>query len=490
MIDPACKSASYDLSAGANFEGRLQRCLVAGVATLICIGGLIGNSLTVMSVILSKEMKSFTHAFVANLAVADLLSSILMGFYVQNLLWNDDDQLPLPCPLCKAIGVLSFITFSSTVVNIAFIAFNRYYRITRPLNKYVNLFNKNRITFMLATPWVYSILVPALGETLGTTTFGYNVKYKICLVHFEDSHVGMLTFVRLFLIDGLCILVMLYCYAMIFCHTRRQNKQLLKLFPPNTVRLKSEDGGNTVPVVTTSEKDERFETKNISVVEEKEKHRKCVDGVIKEYATVTMEITETYRIQKKLETTISVENEDRNRMSLTMSEDKTIKSVKDAQFVTSADVTENGVERLQEEQPTYYTNDDDSDAFQTEDNKTHFSSEDEEEEKEENEEIGHSRSKKYKKRTTNRGRKFIRTTVNKRQSALTMNLLLVGVTFLVCTIPYLVCVGIEMFQEFLPYITLLYVSKACVNPLIYAFKDPRFRKAFCHIIRLQFSKVK
>lgn len=472
------------------FEDRWQRCIVAGVAATICIGGILGNSMTILSVILSKKLKSFTYAFVANLAVADLLSSILIAFYVENLLWTDETRLPLPCTLCKAIGVLTFVAFSCAVVNIALISFNRYYRITKPLDKYIRLFNKNRFVLMMAIPWFYSLLTPVLGESLGFTTFGYNHKYRICLIHFMDQHVGSLTFVRIFLIDIIGIFVMIFCYLSIFCHMRRQNARLLKLFPTNSISAKvGENNQEKLGPVTVrqSESDERIETKDISVTEEKEKHRECIDGVIKEYATVTMEITETYKLRKTLATVISVED-DTNRKSLQLEDMSSLSSAPTGNGNT-ADGVVIATEPVQGDCKVYSSDSESTDCRRDGREGTFVSQNEEEGSAEEGTGKDHVSSKRYKKRTTNRGRMIIRITVSKRQTALTKNLALVGCTFLACTIPYVACVGIEPLANYLPYVTLLYASKACINPLIYAFKDPRFRKAYYHILRLQFKKV-
>ncbi|KAJ8024373.1 Muscarinic acetylcholine receptor M4 [Holothuria leucospilota] len=133
-----------------------QRLLVAIFTCTISFVGIPGNILVIFAVCISRNLQTSTNAFVVNLAFSDLITFLVLPFNTAALL---EEEWPLPDSVCKLVSALTHISAGASIVNLALIAFNRYYLITRPRSKYDQLYGPRNMVLMITFSWLYVIAV-------------------------------------------------------------------------------------------------------------------------------------------------------------------------------------------------------------------------------------------------------------------------------------------------------------------------------------------
>ncbi|XP_041473014.1 alpha-1B adrenergic receptor-like [Lytechinus variegatus] len=125
------------------------------VTLSIAIAGIIGNSIVILAIILSRKLRSTLNFFVLNLACADLLISICIPCDVSNLLLPESRKIRF-----WLYAILTGIAVSLTTH--AFIAFTSWYLITRSHARSKNLYTTRNITIMISFTWLFTIIVASI----------------------------------------------------------------------------------------------------------------------------------------------------------------------------------------------------------------------------------------------------------------------------------------------------------------------------------------
>nr|XP_054750723.1 probable G-protein coupled receptor 88 [Lytechinus pictus] len=211
------------------FDNYTHRLIVGSVVALIAIAGTTGNALVIVAVIVSRKLRTTTNAFVVNLSVSDLLSSVLLPFNVYTGVFKGEDQ-PLPDWLCTAVSYTLLLGLGTCIFSLSLIALNRYVLLTRTLATYQKVYQRRFIALMVCFSWVYpSMLLVVTFAISDSAVYGYSRKYRICL---RDSTRGENSSIvnsigGAFLVLP-TILVTLVAYAFIYRHLRRHNRKRLK----------------------------------------------------------------------------------------------------------------------------------------------------------------------------------------------------------------------------------------------------------------------
>lgn len=479
------------------FDDINQRIVVAALLFVIAVFGLTGNILTIVAVILSKKLHTIANVFVVNLTIAGGLSCATLPFTIANMIANTDKGI-IPDGLCTFVSLMSYFSFSGTIVSHALIAFDRYYRITKPCHKYHKMFTKCRITIFIICAWIYAN-ISVLFAIITNVNIMYSQKYRVCLPDIVDPDVAKVSLFRATTIDLFILILVMICYTAMFIYIYRHNKKLLGMF-------------NVSKTIRTS-LPKRFGSKTSSrkcIEAEQTKQDKGFSGnapIILISVGPLSEVgndnpssdlgdgnSETNVRNDEQLSDISVERSSSSQSSIVR------ESSFGVRFTGSYDVARAELSQsLDTLRPT------NSPAINGEKRRMHgqnhvcdppsddvssvsgSSTGNETTEKECNKE--RRRHKKPKISSLSQEGVNLRTTLNARQVKITMNMFLVVAVYVVCITPYVVCLIVDSLETIFPYVAVFYALSNAINPAIYAWKHPYFRAVFKPMIQLKCSKI-
>ena len=196
-----------------------QRIAVAVMLLIISIVGVIGNTLVLVAVAVSRKLHTSTNAFVVSLATTDFVTCLVMPFQVIAVL--SKEGWLLPSAFCKIIGGITIASTIGSVVTLALIAVNRYVIITTERRRYQRIFSRRNITMMILFSWMFPVLTLVLPQALGYGRIGYTEKYKLCLMDGNHYYAFIYEFGAAF-IQLACFIVIITCYGLIYHFLRKK----------------------------------------------------------------------------------------------------------------------------------------------------------------------------------------------------------------------------------------------------------------------------
>ena len=210
------------------FQSRSQAkaALVLGLYVLILLLLFLGNSLTLLVMLLNRRMRTIPNMFVASLAVSDVLlglcSFVPFGIPVlvtSHWLFNDT--------ACQFQGYITIALVVASIHTLVLMAVNRYYRIVKPA-KYQRYFTKKKTLIMILVSWFSSFCAPLPHVLSGIKIVFHPAKF-FCYFVIEKRaflHYGSPLYI------GVPTCVIIYCYSRIFSTVRNHNRNL---HPPNNL---------------------------------------------------------------------------------------------------------------------------------------------------------------------------------------------------------------------------------------------------------------
>ena len=210
------------------FQSRSQAkaALVLGLYVLILLLLFLGNSLTLLVMLLNRRMRTIPNMFVASLAVSDVLlglcSFVPFGIPVlvtSHWLFNDT--------ACQFQGYITIALVVASIHTLVLMAVNRYYRIVKPA-KYQPYFTKKKTLIMILVSWFSSFCAPLPHVLSGIKIVFHPAKF-FCYFVIEKRaflHYGSPLYI------GVPTCVIIYCYSRIFSTVRNHNRNL---HPPNNL---------------------------------------------------------------------------------------------------------------------------------------------------------------------------------------------------------------------------------------------------------------
>lgn len=191
---------------------------------IICIFGIVGNSMVIAAVALCRKLQTPTNVFVVSLAITDLLSCLTLPFQVAMFL-SRDDSTRLPGGLCAFIGAISIICLVGSILTLALIAFNRCFLITQPRKRYTWLYTTRKLFTMTAIAWLYPTIVLVLPQAVGIGKLGYSPSYRACLWD-ETADLAFVSDILVAITFLFTFAIILFCYIKIWIYIRRHVRRL------------------------------------------------------------------------------------------------------------------------------------------------------------------------------------------------------------------------------------------------------------------------
>ena len=199
--------------------------LESGLFMLILLFLFVGNSLTLLVLLLNRRMRTIPNMFVASLAVSDLLLGVFSvgALGIPTLVTS---HWPFNDTICQFQGFIIITTVVASIQTMVLMAVNRYFRIVKS-TKYRRYFTKTKTLTMIFVTWLYSICVPLIHLLRGKKMIFHPAKF-FCSFPIESSAFLAYGF-RLYV--GILTCVIIYCYFRIFTTVRRHNNN----FPGNPI---------------------------------------------------------------------------------------------------------------------------------------------------------------------------------------------------------------------------------------------------------------
>ncbi|PAV89856.1 hypothetical protein WR25_00703 [Diploscapter pachys] len=141
--------------AACSFHHTPQNYLIIFVFIVIFLLSVIGNLLVILVIIQQRAMRSITNIYLMNLAVTDLLLSVvcmpptLVGMVIQ--CWPFGDFA------CRLLAYLQPAVVSASAYTLAVIAFERYFAICRPLHSRIWQ-TRSHAYLMISCVWIIAFL--------------------------------------------------------------------------------------------------------------------------------------------------------------------------------------------------------------------------------------------------------------------------------------------------------------------------------------------
>ncbi|EJW79897.1 hypothetical protein WUBG_09194 [Wuchereria bancrofti] len=200
--------------------------------TAIFILSLLGNSMVLFAItkLQQRATQSITNILLLNLAIADLLRSIIC---IPPTLMSEISQCWLLGPhVCKFAAYLQPVTVCASAYTLALIALERYYAICRPLESIIWL-SKRRLLALISFVWL-----TAFGSNIGALVIYDAIPYKThwscrsTATPLTDFYIRFMLHWLLLLFIPLTIMLLLYC------------KVIKTLHPNNLLEVKPENYHN------------------------------------------------------------------------------------------------------------------------------------------------------------------------------------------------------------------------------------------------------
>ena len=213
-----------DSTSQSYYRSYLERQIVASLFVIIGIVGFCGNSLVIIAVVLSRKLRTYTNAFVVNLAAADLLTCTLLPWASVAIL--SENGWPLPKFICvlDAIGLMTCLGCS--INTLACIAVNRLVLITKPRKTYDVIYTPRHIAAMIFTAWLIAFSVSAIPLVSDIGEVGYDYQTSTCIWDSENVNAALYANIVGLTFYPIQLSTIIYCYLKIFWHIRKHTKQV------------------------------------------------------------------------------------------------------------------------------------------------------------------------------------------------------------------------------------------------------------------------
>ena len=208
----------------STFEDTTQRVVIALIMCIISLVGIVGNTVVILAVILSRKLRSSTNLFILNLACADLLTCLTIPFHVVALLSRNG--WPLSPWICSGISLISFVCGGASITTLALIAYNRWYLLTHTRSNFRRFYRRRNTCAMVVIAWMYPFILTVVPIASGLGRLGYSNKDKICT---QDSEWPTARFFSLITGVGVIIptsVAILVIYAQIYQLVSKHNKRM------------------------------------------------------------------------------------------------------------------------------------------------------------------------------------------------------------------------------------------------------------------------
>ncbi|KAL0129704.1 hypothetical protein PUN28_001755 [Cardiocondyla obscurior] len=117
---------------------------------------MLGNLLVILAVSCTSKLRTVTNMFIVNLAVADLMVSVLVLPF--SIIWEVFKVWIFGKIWCSIWLALDVWMCTASILNLCVISLDRYLAVTRPIT-YPQLMSSKRAKMLLASVWILSFLI-------------------------------------------------------------------------------------------------------------------------------------------------------------------------------------------------------------------------------------------------------------------------------------------------------------------------------------------
>ncbi|XP_068707813.1 melatonin receptor type 1C-like [Montipora foliosa] len=204
-------------------RGIVSKIMEPLVLTFLIIIAFVGNGITCAAVCKYRRLRTLPNMFVTNLAVSDILMSIIvMPISLKVFISSEWPFGPVVCDL-QGFFIFSFAIVSQG--NMAAIAVNRYFAVCRPIANKI-IFTRRNIMMIIALLWI----LPSIASVPPLVGWGYYVFHPgkaICIYPFDVNMTYTALVALLFI--GLPMGLIVFSYIKCFFAIRSSNHQIAQM---------------------------------------------------------------------------------------------------------------------------------------------------------------------------------------------------------------------------------------------------------------------
>ncbi|XP_022096743.1 melanopsin-like [Acanthaster planci] len=181
-MDNTTPSVEVDTTASILvYERFYEQQILAAIFIIASVFGTVGNSLVIIAVASSKNLRTNTNVFVANLAVADVVTSLFTPWQAVAIL-GGDDEWPIPGAewVCTATAFVNLLTIGCSINNLALIAVNRWVGITKSRFTTRRIYTSRKVALMVIFSWAVPLCCALIPVVTDVGELGYEKLYKSC----------------------------------------------------------------------------------------------------------------------------------------------------------------------------------------------------------------------------------------------------------------------------------------------------------------------
>lgn len=203
-----------------------ERQIIAAILGVTAITGVFGNTLILLSVALSRKLRTTTNVFVVNLGIADLLTCLVLPLNIVAIL--SDDGYILPDHVCIFNAIMTIICIGASVNSLTCIATNRLLLITKSRAVYQKVYTQIHIVLILTLVWTFPAIIALIPVVSSFAQLGYDERYSTCLwiSTAGDSDSYMYSILVALCFYPVQLTITFYSYTMVFLHVRRSSRAL------------------------------------------------------------------------------------------------------------------------------------------------------------------------------------------------------------------------------------------------------------------------
>lgn len=197
-------------------ELNVVKAVVLGVVLGVFIMfGVVGNILVILSVVCHRHLRTVTHYFIVNLAVADLLlSSTVLPF---SAIFEILDRWVFGRAFCNVWAAVDVLCCTASIMSLCVISVDRYIGVSYPL-RYPAIMTKHRALLAVTLLWVLSIVI-SIGPLFGWKEPPPEDE-SICKITEEPGY-AIFSAVGSFYLP-LSIILVMYCRVYVVAHRESQ----------------------------------------------------------------------------------------------------------------------------------------------------------------------------------------------------------------------------------------------------------------------------
>ncbi|XP_062854349.1 adrenoceptor alpha 1Aa [Trichomycterus rosablanca] len=189
------------------------------VLSVFVIFGVLGNILVILSVACHRHLRTVTHFFIVNLAVADLLlSSTVLPF---SAIFEMLGRWVFGRAFCDVWAAMDVLCCTASIMSLCVISVDRYIGVSYPL-RYPSIVTKKRALLALMGVWALSITI-SIGPLFGWKEPAPEDE-SVCKITEEPGY-AIFSAVGSFYLPLVVILVM---YCRVYVVARRETRSLRK----------------------------------------------------------------------------------------------------------------------------------------------------------------------------------------------------------------------------------------------------------------------